>query len=98
MRSSCFARLPHSMLPVYLCRSREREVKHGSTSWLAFRPDAPAVSLHDGLGDGQSQSETFPAFVPASIIAIEDVGHLLRWDPDAGIRHRKADVVAIPCR
>ena len=56
-------------------------MKHASTSWLAFGPNASAVPFHERLGNGQAQPEPLPGFESSSKIAVEDVGELLRWDP-----------------
>ena len=65
------------------------DFESGSLSWLALYFDSAAVILDDPVANRQAQSQ--PSFFFGSEKRQENLGQILRTDPEAGIGYRNSD-------
>src|SRR4030042_5380527 len=70
----------------------------GATALAALQPDATAVQLGEGLGDGQAHAHARhspPSPVATAVEGLEDVLLLLVWYAGAGIGHGDDNFIVI---
>src|SRR4026207_127187 len=79
--------------PVTLLAHWNRKQKGGTWTVIRLCPKTAAMSLDDGAADGEADTH---AVAFRRVEGVEQLGHVLRVDADAGIAHAHAHPIAVP--
>src|SRR6266480_1629002 len=84
--------MPHRGAPSQSLGHWNRKQKGGTWTVIRLCPKTAVMSLNDGAADGEADTH---AVAFRRVEGVEQLGHALRVDADAGIAHAHAHTIAV---
>src|SRR6185436_15361829 len=84
--------MPHRGVPSRSSAHWNRKQKGGPWTVVRLRPKTAVMFLDDGAADGEANTH---AVAFRRVEGVEQLGHVLRVDTDAGIAHAHAHTIAL---